>query len=83
MVGCEHQREAAAHAEPDDAARPVQSFRPACARRIQVSERLRPITDVREETRSTGRPSRTDPAPEREILQTQATPFGGARSPSR
>jgi hypothetical protein len=53
MVGCEHQREAAAHAEPDDAgpAGAVVSSGKPCARRIQVAERLRPITDKREEAR--------------------------------
>jgi hypothetical protein len=56
MFGCEHQREAAAHAEPDDAGPAGAVFFVRQAMRAQIAERLRPIADKREEARPPAAP---------------------------
>jgi hypothetical protein len=52
MVGREHQGEIAAHAEADDTGAPgaIVSCDKPSAGRVQVAERLRPITNEGEET---------------------------------
>ena len=74
MIGCEHRRQAAVHAEPDDAG-PAGAVRPASQRAPHpVAERLAQ-SRIKKDT-STGRPVE-QPGPA-EILHTQASPLGGA-----